>query len=383
MYKFALLLTLAFIGASGKNLGRNDDDLVDFTEQDVQDLINLVFCACDNDGDFQLSVDEYLGPVCEAVGVYMFDHENDENEFNIADANGDGILTPQEVFDAAVNGISTKRIAAAVRSAASRDFQKDDAIEAGVRVLGCACDTDFSMSVNYDEANAEQCIGVQQWMTIGHGGQDFLGPYFDQIDHDGNGEIDHQEATDAFHYTIDLENTIHMVFCACDTENTRGDFGLTLDEYLNPVCEAVGHFMFHHENSEDEFTMADANGDGTLTPEEVFLAIMNGGDMPTRRSFSSLRQSFDQDQAIEAGVRVLGCACDTDGSMTVSFEEANAEECVHVQHWMTETDEEPEGHDFLATYFEIIDQNNDGEIDAQEATDAFNYALGNGIDTIV
>ena len=54
----------------------------------------------------------------------MFDHENDENEFNIADANGDGILTPQEVFDAAVNGIPTKRIAAAGRRAASRDFQK-------------------------------------------------------------------------------------------------------------------------------------------------------------------------------------------------------------------------------------------------------------------
>merc|ERR1719189_782168 len=106
MYKFALLLTLAFIGASGKNLGRNDDDLVDFTEEDVQDLINLVFCVCDNDGDFQLTLDEYLGPVCEAVGVYMFD---DENEFNIADANEDGTVTVEEVFNASMNEIPTGR----------------------------------------------------------------------------------------------------------------------------------------------------------------------------------------------------------------------------------------------------------------------------------
>ena len=52
---------------------------------------------------------------------------------------------------------------------------QDDAIEAGVRVLGCACDTDFTYTVSLDEANAEQCVGVQQWMTIGHDGQDFLG----------------------------------------------------------------------------------------------------------------------------------------------------------------------------------------------------------------
>ena len=58
---------------------------------------------------------------------------------------------------------------------------QDDAIEAGVRVLGCACDTDFTYTVSLDEANAEQCVGVQQWMTIGHDGQDFLGKYLEQI----------------------------------------------------------------------------------------------------------------------------------------------------------------------------------------------------------
>ena len=37
----------------------------DFTEQDVENVIKLVFCSCDSDGDFQLNLDEYLGPVCE------------------------------------------------------------------------------------------------------------------------------------------------------------------------------------------------------------------------------------------------------------------------------------------------------------------------------
>jgi len=216
-------------------------------------------------------------------------------------------------------------------------------------------------------------------MTIGHDGQDFLGPYFDKIDQDGNGEIDHQEATNAFNFAIDLENTIHMVFCACGHDE---NFDLTLEEYLSPVCEAVGFYMFHHENSENDFTMIDFNEDGILTPGEVFYAAMNADEMPTGRSIAGLRQSFNQDQAIEAGVRVLGCACDTDGSLTVSIDEANAEECIHVQHSMTETDEDPEGHEFLGPYFESIDQNNDGEIDAQEATNAFNYAIENGIATM-
>merc|ERR1712080_667571 len=98
-------------------------------------------------------------------------------------------------------------------------------------------------------------------------------------------------------------------------------------------------------------------------------------------SAENLRQSFNQDEAVEAGVRVLGCACDTDGSLTVSLMEAYGEECLNVQHWMTETDEDPIGNEFLGIHFKDIDQNNDGEIDAQEATDAFNYVIENGLPT--
>merc|ERR1712066_183928 len=380
MYKFALILVLAFIGASGKNLVRNDDNDHEFTEQELKDIINLVFCACDNDGDFQLTLDEYLGPICEAVGFYMFEHENHENDFTSGDANGDGILTVDEAFNGATNDIPTHRISAALRSAASRDFQTDVAVEAGVRVLGCACDTDGSFTVSFDEANAETCVAVQEWMTADHDGQDFLGPYFDNIDQNGDGEIDHQEATDSFHFTIGLEKDIHLVFCACDTD---GDFQLSLDEFLRPVCEAVGFFMFHHENSENDFTSTDADGDGLVTPGEAFYAALNGGEVPTRRSAENLRQNFNNATMVEAGVRVLGCACDTDGSLTVSLIEAYGEECLNVQHWMTETDEEPEGHEFLGPHFEDIDQNKDGEIDAQEAADAFYYVMENGLPTML
>ena len=54
----------------------------------------------------------------------MFDHENDENDFTIVDANGDGSLTVEEVFTTFMNEVSSERIAAALRGAALRDFSK-------------------------------------------------------------------------------------------------------------------------------------------------------------------------------------------------------------------------------------------------------------------
>ena len=54
----------------------------------------------------------------------MFDHENDENDFNIVDANGDGSLTVEEVFTTFMNEVSSERIATALRGAALRDFSK-------------------------------------------------------------------------------------------------------------------------------------------------------------------------------------------------------------------------------------------------------------------
>ena len=37
-------------------------------------------------------------------------------------------------------------------------------IEAGVRVLGCACDSDESMSLSWEEVSTEKCVFVQDWV---------------------------------------------------------------------------------------------------------------------------------------------------------------------------------------------------------------------------
>merc|ERR1711971_110851 len=192
MYKFAILLTLVLIGASGKNLSRNGDDWVP-SEEDLQKIIDLVLCACDDgDYDHQLSIEEYTSPVCEAIGFHLFDHENSADDFDFIDINGDGIATFDEIFNSAMDAVSAGRKFVP----AKRDFTTEHAVQAAVHVLGCACDNDMSMSVDAEEANADECRAVQEWAF----GQSFLGEYFDMIDQDTNGEIDEQEATFAINY---------------------------------------------------------------------------------------------------------------------------------------------------------------------------------------
>merc|ERR1712051_85074 len=195
MYKFALLLTLVLIGASGKNLSRNGDDWVP-SEEDLQKIIDLVLCACDDgDYDHQLSIEEYTSSVCEAIGFHLFDHENSADDFDFIDTNGDGIATFDEIFNSAMDAVSAGRKFVPSK----RDFTTEHAVQAAVHVLGCACDNDMSMSVDSEEANADECQAVQEWAF----GQSFLGEYFDMIDQDTNGEIDEQEATDAINYMIE------------------------------------------------------------------------------------------------------------------------------------------------------------------------------------
>merc|ERR1719362_799937 len=128
MYKFALLLTLVLIGASGKNLSRNGDDWV----------------PSEGDYDHQLSIEEYTSPVCEAIGFHLFDHENSAEDFDFIDTNGDGIATFDEIFNSAMDAVSAGRKFVP----AKRDFTTEHAVQAAVHVLGCACDNDMSMSVD-------------------------------------------------------------------------------------------------------------------------------------------------------------------------------------------------------------------------------------------
>ena len=42
--------------------------ILDWTEEDVRNVIHLVFCACDEeDYDHELSLEEYTSPVCEVA----------------------------------------------------------------------------------------------------------------------------------------------------------------------------------------------------------------------------------------------------------------------------------------------------------------------------
>ena len=79
---------------------------------------------------------------------------------------------------------------------------------------------------------------------------------------------------------------------------------------------------------------------------------------------------FFTESVIDALVRILGCACNTDDNMNLSLEEVLGETCVAVQNHIA-------GQSMDAATFELVDQNGDGEIDYTEAFDAFQYAFEN------
>lgn len=72
---------------------------------------------------------------------------------------------------------------------------------------------------------------------------------------------------------------------------------------------------------------------------------------------------------VEAIVRVMGCACDNDWSMGISWEEANAGECVMVQTALF-------GQNVTEEMFNAADANGDGEIDGTEAATVIEEMMG-------
>merc|ERR1712122_416280 len=130
MLKLVVLFALFLSGTSGRYL-RNDD--YDLTSDDVRNIINLVFCACDqgnHDGD--LTLEEWMGPVCENVNDHLFGYQVSEDDFNNADANGDGKCTVDEVHDFAMSQAAGRSL--------NREFyfSNDASVEARVRIIGCA-----------------------------------------------------------------------------------------------------------------------------------------------------------------------------------------------------------------------------------------------------
>lgn len=75
---------------------------------------------------------------------------------------------------------------------------------------------------------------------------------------------------------------------------------------------------------------------------------------------------------VEAGVRVFGCSCDTDGSWTVDWQEATNDVCVAVQELVA-------GEALDETHFEMADSNNDGELDGQEVAAAIEWLMENAM----
>merc|ERR1711860_61806 len=131
----------------------------DITEDDVRDIINLVFCACDQgDHDGDLTLDEWMGPVCENVNDHLFGYQVTEEDFNNADANGDGVCTADEVHDFATSKAEMRSL--------NREFyfSNDVSVEAQVRLIGCACDNDEDYMLSLEEVNEEHCVLLQNWL---------------------------------------------------------------------------------------------------------------------------------------------------------------------------------------------------------------------------
>ena len=72
---------------------------------------------------------------------------------------------------------------------------------------------------------------------------------------------------------------------------------------------------------------------------------------------------------IEAAVRIVGCVCDANGSMTLDWEEMNGEDCLALQNWMFN------GHTMDKEHFHMVDTNGDGEIDGDECAAAAEAAF--------
>merc|ERR1712051_255960 len=182
MIRIGLFFALILAGASAQYLGAPPavaNLRQDFTEEDVEAVLNMVFCACDEGSrDGVLSLDEFTSDVCEVVNNHLFDYQVNEEDFENLDSNDDGQLSTSEVFGAFLAMFNSKS-----RSNSRNLFSNNAYIEAGVRVLGCACDSDESMSLDWEEVSTEECVFVQGWVFEEHLDENA----FDMVDANGDG----------------------------------------------------------------------------------------------------------------------------------------------------------------------------------------------------
>merc|ERR1711971_1143590 len=99
MIRIGLFLSLILVGASAAPQAATNLRQ-DFTEEDVEAILNMVFCACDEgDRDGVLSLDEFTSEVCEVVNNHLFDYQVNAEDFENLDSNDDGQLSTAEVLE--------------------------------------------------------------------------------------------------------------------------------------------------------------------------------------------------------------------------------------------------------------------------------------------
>merc|ERR1711993_174785 len=245
MLKLVLLLALFLTGTSGRYL-RNDD--YDLTEDDVRDIINLVFCACDQgDHDGDLTLDEWMGPVCENVNDHLFGYQVSEDDFNDADANGDGVCTVDEVHDFAMSHADMRSL--------NREFyfSNDASVEAQVRLIGCACDNDGDYMLSLEEVNDDKCVLVQNCLF----GNNLDEEAFEFVDANNDGFIDGDEAAGA------MEMAEESMREDSEEEEGSGESGSDESEESEEGSEESESEESEEGSEEDSEEGSDESGEGS------------------------------------------------------------------------------------------------------------------------
>jgi len=251
--------------------------------------------------------------------------------------------------------------------------------------LGCACDNDGSMSLSWEEVSTKECMFVQNMLF----GQNLDENIFNQIDTSGDGNVDGEEFADALEDFFEvasseedseegseedlteenIQDMLNMVFCSCNEGEYDGL--LSLDEFTGEVCGVILDHLFGYQANQDDFEELDGNKDGQLSTNEVFDTL---SEMltPSRRKISS-RMSSNNVYA-EAAIKVLGCTCDIDESMSLSWEEVSTEHCEFVQNLIF-------GDNLDEAKFNEIDADGSGNLEGCEVSTALEAFIKDKFET--